>query len=134
MKPKAPQIPISLTFLLIVIAIANALAETHSWYWIYRWFDMPMHFAGGVWLGGMAIWYFYFRKGLEPHTLLPILTVSIFVAFGIGLLWEVFEAVVSLFTVGYMNDILDTLGDLLFDILGGTTMAVLVWWWMKLKK
>lgn len=126
MKLPATQIPTPLIFLLIMIAIVNALAEANSWYWIYRWFDIPMHFAGGAWLGGMAIWYFFFRKGLKPQSFLPILTVSLLVSFGVGFLWEVFEATVSYFTVGHMNNILDTLGDLLFDILGGTTVAILI--------
>lgn len=132
MKP-TPQIPISLTFLLIMIAIVNGLAETYHWYWVYRWFDMPMHFAGGMWLGGMAIWYFYFRKEVVPRSFLALFATSILIAFGVGFLWEVFEAVVSISTVGHMNDILDTLGDLLFDILGGTTVAGLVYWKTKLK-
>lgn len=131
MKP-SPQIPISLTFLLIIIAMVNGVAEANHWYWIYRWFDMPMHFAGGAWLGGMAIWYFFFRKGLKPQAFLPILIASIFAALGVGFLWEAFEAIVSYLAVGHMNNILDTLGDLLFDILGGTTVAGMVWWKTKL--
>jgi len=43
------------------------------------------------------------------------------------LLWEAYEAVVSFFTVGHMNAIKDTIGDLLFDIIGGTAVAILVW-------
>ena len=121
-----PQIPTSLLFLLIVIAVVNAVAEVYHWYWTMRWFDIPMHFSGGMWLAGMALWWVYFRKGVTPRGFLALWGVSVVAAFGIGFLWEGYEAVISFATVGHMNNLLDTLGDLLFDILGGTTVAILV--------
>ncbi|MCK9344754.1 MAG: hypothetical protein M0P64_01355 [Candidatus Pacebacteria bacterium] len=128
-----PQIPTSLLFLLIVIAVVNGIAETYHWYWVYRWFDIPMHFSGGMWLAGMGLWWAYFRKGTAPQSFLATWATAILFAFSIGFLWEVYEAVISFATVGHMNDILDTLGDLLFDILGGTAVAVLVQFRAKLK-
>ena len=133
MNSKQYQIPTSLLFLIIAIAIVNGLAETNSWYWIYRWFDMPMHFAGGMWLAGMAVWWVYFRGGDKSPRFISLWGVSVLSAFSIGFFWEIFEAGVSFLTVGHMNNILDTLGDLLFDILGGTTIAVIMWVRAKLK-
>ena len=48
-------------------------------------------------------------------------------AVGIGALWEVYEAGVSYLTVGHMNDMFDTFGDLVFDILGGLMAASIVY-------
>lgn len=133
MKSSTSQIPTSLTFLLIIIALVNGLAEAYHWYWTMRWFDMPMHFAGGSWLAGMVAWWVYFRKGISPQRFSLLLGVCLLGAFSIGVVWEVYEAAVSFLTVGHMNNIPDTLGDILFDILGGTTVAVLIWLRVKLK-
>jgi len=93
-----------------------------------RWFDMPMHFAGGAWLASFGVWWQYYRRGLvATGGVLQILGVCLVFALSIGLLWEAYEAVVSFFTVGHMNAIKDTIGDLLFDIIGGTAVAILVW-------
>lgn len=121
------QIPIILVVFLFIIAIVNGLAELNHWYWIYRWLDMPMHFAGGVWLAGFGVWWQFSRQGLTPGSFSAILGVCILFALSIGLLWEAFEAVVSFLTVGHMNEIKDTLGDILFDILGGVSVAILAW-------
>lgn len=127
------QIPVLLVVLLVVIAIVNGFAEVYHWYWTMRWFDMPMHFAGGVWLAGFGTWWQYSKQGVPVQRFLPLFAVCIIYALSIGLLWEAYEAVVSFFTVGHMNAMPDTLSDLLFDILGGTTVSVLVWVRTKLK-
>lgn len=119
--------PVILVLLIIAIAIVNGLAQIYSWYWGMRWFDMPMHFAGGVWLAGVAVWWRYYRNVRVRASFLQILTTATIATIGIGLLWEVFEACVSLLTTGYINEIPDTLGDLLFDIIGGIVVSVSVW-------
>jgi hypothetical protein len=124
MKPQASQIPTSLVFLVVMIGVVNGLAEAHHWYWVYRWFDMPMHFAGGVWLAGMALWWHFYRNNIATQSFVAALIPSLIAALGVGLAWEVYEASISLVTVGHINDMRDTLSDLLFDILGGTAVAV----------
>ena len=52
-------------------------------------------------------------------------------ALGVGLAWELFEAGLGLATVGHINEIADTLGDLFFDTLGGTAVALFTWVRMK---
>jgi len=125
--------PIILVIFLIAIAVVNALADVNHWYWTMKWFDTPMHIAGGAWLAGFGVWWQYFRRGVVASGFLQILGVCLVYALSIGLLWEAYEAVVSFLTVGHMNEIPDTLGDLLFDIIGGTTVAILVWNRAKLK-
>ena len=119
--------PVILVIFLIAIAVVNALADVNHWYWTMKWFDTPMHIAGGAWLAGFGVWWQYFRRGVVAPGFLQLLGVCLVYALSIGLLWEAYEAVVSFFTVGHMNEIPDTLGDLLFDIIGGTTVAILVW-------
>lgn len=119
--------PLILVALILAIALVNGLASAYYWYWKMRWFDMPMHFTGGVWIAGVAVWWMYYRLGERVNKLLPTIAVCIVSAFGVGLVWEVFEAIVSLMTVGDINAIPDTLSDLLFDVLGGVTVAFLMW-------
>lgn len=125
--------PIILLIFLVAIAVVNALAGINDWFWIYRWLDMPMHFAGGAWLALFGVWWQYSRRGVSESRFLHILGVCLIFALSIGLLWEAYEAVVSFLTVGHMNEIKDTLIDLLFDTMGGVTVAVLVWNRSKLK-
>ncbi len=121
--------PHTLVVLILVIAIVNAFAHYHFWYWTMRWFDMPMHFAGGMWLAGAAIWWRFFSgkfpdaRGGLPHFLMW----GVGAAFVVGLAWEAYEAVVALATKGYMNAMPDTLSDLSLDILGGLVVVMIVW-------
>ncbi|OHA79342.1 MAG: hypothetical protein A2747_02785 [Candidatus Yonathbacteria bacterium RIFCSPHIGHO2_01_FULL_44_41] len=133
MPARQLQIPIILVIFLVAIAVVNGLAGLYHWYWTMRWFDMPMHFAGGMWLAGFGVWWQYSRRGVTPQGFFSLLGVCLVYALSIGLLWEAYEAVVSFLTVGHMNAVPDTLGDLLFDILGGTTVAILVFVRSKLK-
>lgn len=133
MNSQTPQIPTSLVFFLIIIAMTNGLADTYSWYWTLRWLDMPMHFAGGAWLAGFGVWWQFFRKEASAKSFFAVLWVCLIYAISIGLVWEVYEAAISFFTVGHMNAMPDTLSDLLFDILGGTTVSIFTWWRMNWK-
>lgn len=125
--------PFALLFMFVLIWVVNASAEMNHWYWQVRWLDKPMHFWGGAWLASFGLWLFSFRNGIVRRDFLPILSTALLFAFDGGLFWELYEAITGLLTVGHMNIIFDTLGDLLFDILGGTTVAVLVWFRVKFK-
>lgn len=120
--------PALLLVLLVAIAGVNAFAEYYHWYWLMRWFDMPMHFAGGVWVAGAVLWWRFFSGKFTslPNTK-AMFAWAIGGAIAIGLVWEVYEAAVSYITVGRMNDILDTIGDLVLDTLGGIVAAGILW-------
>lgn len=127
MQPRPfPQI---LVFLIVAIAVAQVFAESYYWYWLIRWLDMPMHFAGGLWVAGVVLWWRFFsgKFASAPLAAGPLFVWAIGGAVGIGLIWEVYEAGVSYLTVGHMNDMLDTFGDLIFDVLGGLIAASVVY-------
>lgn len=131
MHPQLRSIPIFLVVLVVAIALMNGVADKYYWYWQMRWFDMPMHFSGGVWLAGAAYWWFLSKK-TESVPFLRVLTICLAASFGVGFLWEIYEAVVSLITVGHINAMSDTLKDLSFDVIGGTTVTL--WAWLKMKR
>lgn len=120
------QFPLILVVFLIAITVVNGLAGANHWYWDYRWLDIPMHFAGGAWLAGFGVWWQYSRQGISESRFFKILGVCLVFALSIGLLWEAYEAVVSFLAGGYMNEMQDTIEDLLFDTIGSITIAILV--------
>ncbi len=121
--------PYTLLALILAIAIVNALAQYYYWFWTMRWFDMPMHFVGGMWLAGVAIWWRFFSgKFPDARIELPnFLAWGVGAAFLVGLAWEAYESVVAILTKGYINAMPDTLSDLVLDILGGLVVVAVVW-------
>lgn len=114
----------NLTWLVVLIFIVNYFANKFYWYYSIWWFDMPMHFSGGLWLGAVYVWWrlrgdtkVTLDKSTWPSVVGWVLLV------GVG--WEVFEY----FFINYMAlnafDLLDTLSDLFFDLLGG---CLAVWY------
>lgn len=112
---------------------------------------MLMHFLGGFWVGGMAIWFylfnsringkfagfgtakklvFYWRRraretGKRPFVF-PSRGANIVLYFAavmaVSLVWELFEFSLDTFVVSRTNDIMDTLSDLFMDALGAGSM------------
>lgn len=124
--------PIALMTLIIAIAIMNGFAESYYWYWRIRWFDMPMHFAGGVWLAGTAVWWFCHKDKIIKASFSQIFAVCIIATLGVGLLWELLQAWLGMVTVGHTNAMSDTMGDLSFDLLGGIVVSIFTW--LKIKQ
>lgn len=111
-------------YLVVLIFFLNLLALKLHWYSLIWYFDMFMHFLGGFWLGLVSLWLFgwgSFSRGLALKTLVFVLI--------IGLGWEFFEILAYNQIVKESLDILDTVSDLLFDLMGG--MAALIWYNFK---
>ncbi len=106
--------------LVAFIFILNSTAQTQFLYWKYWYFDMPMHFLGGVFLGFLAIYVlvFIFKKPVISKKYLFIFQVFLFVLV-LSIAWELYEFFIDhTFTVRNPNYI-DTLSDLFFDLAGG---------------
>ena len=102
-------------FLICFIFLVNVLAIKFYWYYSIRWFDMPMHFLGGFWVGIALLWFFN-TKVIEKGSALKIILGVLF----IGLSWEVFEFFVNnLYLARYPFDKIDTTQDIFFDLFGG---------------
>ena len=119
-------------FLIFILSV-HTLATVRYWYWTIWWFDIPMHFFGGFWAAVVFVWFInkYFPQISQLHNFLSsLIAILSFVAL-IGVLWEFAEFLFDVFisSGGYakivQQDAADTLGDLLFDLLGGLTVAVI---------
>lgn len=104
---------------LLIIAgaffVLNQIALADFLYWRFWWYDVMMHFLGGVVNGGFAVWIAArFFPNMSRRQLFFVGLAAIAV---IGVGWEVFE----FFTGQYIdqaNVAADTAQDLLMDTLG----------------
>ena len=116
-------------FLAFVLGL-HFLATFNYWYWTYTWFDIPMHFLGGVWV---AMVYFWINAKVEilnsefnkfPKWFPDLLFILSFVAL-VGVFWEFYEYGFDFLngkTGMFQGSPADTMMDLLCDLLGGTTV------------
>ncbi len=98
-------------FLSLALALTNVWAIEHSIFWRYVWFDVPMHFFGGVALAVFAVGVLKKRRPVW----FVVLLAAVFIA------WEIFEYVFGV--PKEANYRFDTALDFLMDTLG----AVLVY-------
>ena len=117
---------LKLAVVLYVIATFNFLADYFHLYYILWWFDMPMHFLGGFWVGGMAIWFYLFNtrvnNKLTAFNRAKKLIFYLAAVMAVSLIWELFEFSLDTFVVSRTNDIIDTLSDLFMDALGAISV------------
>lgn len=97
----------------IVVASLHFLAVEDSLYWIYRWFDIPMHLLGGLMIGIPAAVILCDHGWRRTRLFLGVVAVALCV----GLVWEVFEFKEGLTAFG-PGFALDTTKDLINDTLG----------------
>lgn len=108
---------------LAIIAVSHILALQFFLYWKYAWFDIPMHFFGGV---SIALGYGilpFLRIGLKLTYRTYISYLAVVLVVGLG--WEVFEIVGGINVIDEYF-VSDTLIDLVVDLLGGTVGYALV--------
>ena len=88
---------------------------TRKFYWYYTiwWFDMPMHFLGGIWVSLFFI-YVFFRNDLQFRAFGKV----IFWVAVIGILWEGFEIFVNQHLGRMPFNALDSALDLALDLVG----------------
>ena len=120
-----------LAALVCVIVVMQGAAIAFSLYWTLWWYDIVLHFLGGVFIGLLVLWV-RFLSGYIAAPLVwskgRIFLFTLFWTLVIGIGWEVFE-----WLVGNTWDMerywLDTSIDVALDIIGGV-----VGWFYFVKK
>lgn len=102
-----------IVFLMFVIFLANNIALKFYWYYSISWFDMLMHFLGGLWVGLFFSYIFYDKNPFFKQLLTVILCVL-----SVGILWEIFEFFIGAIAHDPFS-IRDTTSDIFFDLAGG---------------
>jgi len=108
---------ISWSLLLVVVAALHIFALEFSLYWLYSWFDIMVHFLGGVFVGLSALW-FFFQSGytMTRQSIQNVILVAGGSIIFIGVGWEIFEVLAGIPIEE--NFVLDTIIDLIMDALG----------------
>jgi hypothetical protein len=102
------------------IALVQLSAEYFYWYWTYKWFDIPMHFLSGLWVGLAALYLSFHTTYLSEQVrrVAPFL-LAIGAGLLVGLVWEGYEYLVWVYTDTLPpNHRPDSLLDLVMDVLG----------------
>ena len=110
--------------LVVFILIANILAGKFFWYSSIWYFDMIMHFLGGLWLSFVLVYVYLFVLKKEIKSYVQMAFFIIISALIIGILWEIFEVVVSALTTSDKFNVLDTASDIFFDLSGAIAGSV----------
>lgn len=109
---------VAIFILSVAIASLNLIALKYYLYWRTWWYDIPMHFLGGLVVTMIALWFVAYEVPIGVRPRVNRLVVALVAAFVIGILWEVFEyaAGISYQEAGYWSD---TLSDIAMDVAGG---------------
>lgn len=100
--------------LMLLMFLADKGASKFYWYNSIWYFDMIMHFFGGLWVGLFFIYVFSLSGSVSNLIFKIILSVLL-----VGISWEVFEFVVNNVIGRIPFNTLDTISDVLFDLTGG---------------
>ena len=101
-------------FVLFLVFVLSFIANKFYLYYSVWYFDMIMHFLGGVWLGLLAF-YLFTREALPTHPVLKMLFFVLVLGFG----WEVFEFLFYNYIADNPFGFIDSVSDLMFDLFGG---------------
>jgi hypothetical protein len=101
----------------IVLAVAQQFAFAYFLYWRFWWFDVLMHFGGGLVCGLMAR-----AMGLKKFTHIVAVVLSV------GVMWEVYEVVIGI-SMTELRYTTDTAKDLAMDIFGVIVAYGIIHWW-----
>lgn len=113
------KLKIRLALTTFLVYFLNYAGVKFYWYSSIVWFDMLMHFLGGVWVAFILLWVFPI-KSLSKNYFLKLFFGILFV----GISWEVFEIIFNNIISENLFDIADTMSDLFFDMLGGTLASL----------
>lgn len=110
-----------ITFIIILIVLLNTFATSFYLYSTLWWFDIPMHFLGGVFTALLSLWFFVrvVPARFLPNTLWGWVITVLLSVFIVGLAWEMYELIVDLITGAGDYVYLDAFSDLWNDLAGG---------------
>ena len=108
-------------FCIIIVAIFHFFSLENSWYWTYKWIDIPVHIFAGLGIALMALWISlkvkhidnilgYKRKAL----LIILLTVLLF-----AVCWEIYELIFKATSINYIGYWRDSISDVCGSLVGG---------------
>ncbi|MFA5838641.1 MAG: hypothetical protein WC849_01755 [Candidatus Paceibacterota bacterium] len=111
----------SILFLLsFAISVLNIYAGRYFWYWRFSWFDLLMHFTGGV---TVALILLYFSKAPGLKEKIKTASFILFSTVFIAIMWEVMEFLLDQNLFG-KNYFFDTITDIFIALVGATIISI----------
>jgi len=119
---------LTLFFVLIAVALIHGIGTAFFLYWKFWWLDVVTHFAGGFWVGGIALWGLALlsnslKEDIKNSPFITLLLAA-FIAFTVGIWWEVYEVLIGAVSFPFADYIDDMILDLVMDVLGGIVAAL----------
>lgn len=115
----------------VAVLILHIIAIFTGWYELFWWFDIPLHFLGGVAvaISGYFLLADYVEQGTLTTTSLPlhILILISFVSLA-AVSWELLEFAIDRYTetIVHQPSLLDTMKDLAMGLSGGALTAIIL--------
>ena len=107
--------------LVVLLWVLNFVALKFYLYWTLGWYDIMMHFLGGLTLGVLAIGLFNLEARGRKNFLLIF---GFVIILSVG--WEVAEYIKGIAVFGDQSYALDTTKDLIMDTIGMVTAYFLI--------
>lgn len=101
---------------LAVTGILNTIGTALYLYWTVIWFDMIMHFLGGLFVALFFFSVFLFLKTKLPY--MEKLVLGLIFSILVGLVWEYYELIIGVTDLGELGYWPDTGMDIVMDTLG----------------
>jgi hypothetical protein len=117
---KQKPFPFSLIVGVILITL-HYVGSYYSWYWVYPWYDVVVHVAGGLWVALLILWVaniFGQVNSLKEYKV-KIFLMAFVSAVLFGIVWELVENYTNITAVDYSGYALDTALDIFSGALGG---------------
>jgi hypothetical protein len=102
----------------LFIFIFDFFAKKFHWYFNMWYLDILMHFLGGFLIALTGI---YLGSGSLSWDFKSNIKIILFIL-SIGILWEIYEITINQSITKNTFNLLDTLSDLFFDLLGGLVL------------
>jgi hypothetical protein len=117
---------LELVFFATLTAVLHYLALVNFLYWNVSWFDILMHFLGGVTMGFLALFVFFTSNYLPgfakfKYNKLVVFYIVISFTMVIGLGWELWEIFYDMTDI--MMDKADSILDLIMDFIGALVVV-----------
>lgn len=112
----------TLAVLVCVIAVMHIIATLFFLYWTLWWYDVILHFLGGIFSGLLVLWLRFFSGYFGSPSIPPegrVLCFAVVTTLCIGVGWEVFERLLG-HTWSIEGYWLDTSLDVILGLFGGT--------------
>jgi len=112
---------------LVVISALQFAALQFSLYYFYPWYDIMMHFLGGIFVALILLWLFFYSEYIERFEVSKrnIILIALLGTLVVGIGWEVFEY--SIGNVPEENYMLDTSIDLFMDLIGASLVLLFLY-------